>query len=101
MSAYNVDYQIDLMDAYDKLSVLDRKDFIYELIGKLDDADQCEVAQETVSLLTEDSQKSVVNAILDNTTPAAMMCFVEDIANYQLTEEQRQELIVNMKENRL
>ncbi len=97
MSAYIVEHQIDVKEAFNEMEDLDRKDFITEAIGDLDYSDRSDVVRKAFVFLDESQLRSLAITILDCLSPIGALGLVQELTD-ELTEKQRKRLIEYMED---
>lgn len=97
MSAYTVEQQIDVKEAFDEMEAIDRQDFIKEAIGDLDYSDRSDVVREAFFFLDEPQLRSLAVTIFYCLSPNGTLSMVQDLTD-ELTEAQRKKLIKYMED---
>lgn len=97
MSAYTVEQQIDVKEAFDEMEAIDRQDFIKEAIGDLDYSDRSDVVREAFFFLDEPQLRSLAVTIFYCLSPNDTLSMVQDLTD-ELTEAQRKKLIKYMED---
>lgn len=93
MSAYNIDYTIDLMDAFEQLETdRDKKDFILEAIESLGNKynDDLDVVTDAATNLIETQQEDLVKEVFDYLT-SHRVTLVEELLD-SMPEDERQQI---------